>query len=856
MTKYLLRLAIVLIISLEPGICPAQVYDLLSRPYKPVLTSGTVKEFLDELEKSGTVLSYSDAYAELDKKITVTGNEETVRDLLKTVFKGQNVRFLEKNNKILIIPADATKQNHPREEYQIVNGFVKEQGNNEVLVSASVFVPGTSYGTVTNNYGYYSLTIPKATRKLVFSYVGYRADTINLNKLSERYDVNLDRNDALTEVIVATDRESSPHHEHLSVKDIQSKPAVLGENDVMRALQYLPGVQAGVDGSSTVLVRGGDPGQNLNLLDGVPLYYVDHFFGLTSVYNSEAVKSVDFHKGAFPARYGGRLSSIIDVTTRDGNLDKWGGQFNMGLVKSSLNIGGPIIKNKSSIMVSARRTWVDVLWKPFTKDPSFNFYDVNAKANYILDNNNRLYVSFYKGRDAIKSKIDDGYISTQWGNTIGSAKWTSVVHSRLFVNTILTYSLFKYRLDDTRQVIEYGTISNSNDYTGISTINEISLKTQANWDATATQKVEFGYRYAHSVFVPVSVKSNSFYQSSGILTPISTKFSTNEVMLFVEDNIQVNEKWIVRPGIHWATWFNKDFNYSALQPRFYTAYYLAAQHLLHGSFTQMTQYLHLVNNNSYGLPTDFWIPSTSIIEPEESLMGTIGYKGTPLKNFEYNIDLYYKDVRGVVMYNIGKDLFDNTIQWEDKIIQGTGWSYGTEVSAEKKLGSFTAAFAYTLSWTWRKFSQLNEGRPFPYRYDRRHNLKTSLVYQRKKFEAAAAWTYMSGEAITIPDQVYPDFDRNLMIDPGTSYFSSNYTYNYTEWNNYRLPAIHRLDLSFKFNKQKKRTHRTWGIGVFNAYARKNVLFVQLAQDEYSGQFNLEAYSFLQFIPYINYKLTF
>lgn len=850
----MLRLAILLFIILEPGLCPAQVYDLLSKSYKSQLKSATVKEFLNELENAGTVISYSDAFVDLDKRITLTGSEKTIQDVLNTLFKEQRVSIVEKNHKILIVPAVADKSVHGKEHY-VINGFVKEYGSNEVLIAASVYAPGTSYGTVTNSYGYYSLSLPTSCNKLVYSYVGYRPDTVDLKMVTERNDVILNRDDELTEVVVATDKESSPQHTHLSVKDIQTRPAILGENDVIRGLQHIAGVQPAVDGSSTILVRGGDPGQNLNLLDGVPLYYVDHFFGLTSVYNSEAVKSVDFHKGAFPARYGGRLSSIIDVTTRDGNLEKWGGQFNMGLVKGSLNLEGPIIKNKSSIMVSARRTWVDVLWKPFTKDPSFNFYDINGKANYILNNNNRLYVSFYKGTDIIKSKIDGGSISTQWGNTIGSAKWNSVVNSRLFVNTILTYSLFKYKLVDTRQAIQYGSISNSSNYTGISTINEVSQKTQANWDATANQKVEFGYRYSHSVFVPVSVESNSSNQT-GAIAPLSSRFSTNEITLFAEDNIQINDRWMIRPGLHWATWFNKDFNYSALQPRFYTAYYLSPRHLIHGSFTQMTQYLHLVNNNSYGLPTDFWIPSTSIIEPEESLMGTIGYKGTPGRNFEYNIDLYYKDITGTVMYNMGKDLFDNTIEWQDKIVQGTGWSYGTEVSAEKQMGSFTAAFAYTLSWTWRKFSQLNEGRPFPYRYDRRHNLKTSLVYQRKKFEAAAAWTYMSGEAITIPDQVYPDFDRNLMIDPGTAYYSSNYTYNYTSWNNYRLPDIHRLDLSFKFIKQKKRVQRVWGLGVFNAYARKNVLFVQLSQDINTSQFSLEAYSFLQFIPYINYKLTF
>lgn len=855
MTRYLTYLVIVIICCVEPGRCPAQTHGWLSQSYQPEKKSATVKGYLSEMKAKGIPISYSDAYINPGRRVSMRGTEQTVQDVLNTLFAGQNLVFIEKEDKILIAPKEPDNMNRQREQYNTINGFIKEAGSNEVLVSASVYVPGTPYGTVTNNYGYYSLHIPSYIRKLVCSYIGYKTDTVDLQS-TDRRDIILERDDVLGEVVVTVDKETSPEHLHMTESDIRTNPVVLGEYDVMRALQFQAGVQSGIDGSSQVLVRGGSPGQNLNLLDGVPLYYVDHFFGLTSVYNADAVKSVDFHKGAFPARYGGRLSSIIDVTTRDGSLEKWGGQFSMGLVKGSLNLEGPIIKNKSSIILSARRTWVDALWKPFTKDPSFNFYDVNGKANYILNKNNRLYVSFYKGRDKIKSNIDDGAISTQWGNTIGSVKWNSVLNPKLFVSNIFTYSRFKYILQDTRQVIQYGTISNSSDYTGTSTINEFTQRITANWNPNTTHRVEFGEKYSYSIFVPVSLESESIYAQAGLSMPISTEFAAHEVTLFAEDNITINEKWFIRPGIHWATWFNNNFSYSAIQPRFYAAYNISPQHMLHGSLTQMTQYLHLINNNSYGLPTDFWIPSTSIIEPEESLMGTFGYKGSPGKNFEYNIDFYYKDIEGVTMYNQGKDLFDNTIHWEDKIIQGKGWSYGAEISSEKKIGSFTAAFAYTLSWTWRKFSQLNDGEAFPYRYDRRHNFKGSIVYQRKRFEAAAAWTYMSGEAITLPDQIYPDFDRNLMIDPGSVYYSSNYTYNYTGWNNYRLPPIHRLDIGFKFKKQKRSYYRELGIGVFNVYGNKNIMLVQLEQDPNTQLFELEAFSFLQFVPYLTYKIVF
>jgi hypothetical protein len=271
----------------------------------------------------------------------------------------------------------------------------------------------------------------------------------------------------------------------------------------------------------------------------------------------------------------------------------------------------------------------------------------------------------------------------------------------------------------------------------------------------------------------------------------------------------------------------------------------------------MSQFLHFVNNNTYGLSSGFWVPSTDRIKPEEAIMGTVGYTGR-MNDLTFNIEGYYKDVHGVTTYTVGKDIFDNSARWQDKMVQGKGWSYGSELSLGYKFGKFHANLAYTLSWTWRKFEMLNEGKAFPYRYDRRHNIKASLIYKPKsKFDAGANWTFMSGEAITLPDQVFPDFDNSLLIRPSVAIPSSNYTYNYTQWNNYRLPAVHRLDIGINFHKFKsKYVERIWSLGVFNAYGRHNVMAVQLVNDESSGEFKLKGMSYLQYIPYISYKLRF
>lgn len=837
----------------------AQQGSLLFTSYIPSFNSGSISAFLDDIQqKTKVLISFSDATVDPAAQVSVTGNERNIDDALKAILSHQKVSVIERKDKILIVSRSAKKK-FLRQAQRSLDGYIKEKGSNEVLIGSILYIPELQVGTVSNNYGFYSLTLPEGDYTAVCSYTGYKPDTFQLHLQQDtRKDIFLSSGNVLTEVKVTTKSDPTPDHTQLSLKDINNKPALLGENDVMRALQNIAGVQSAADGFSTVLVRGGDPGQNLNLLDGVPVYYVDHFFGLTSVFNAEAVKNVNFYKGAFPSRFGGRVSSVIDVNTKDGDMEKYGGQFTIGLVKSSLNLEGPIVKDKASVMFSARRTWIDGLWRPFTNELGLDFYDINSKVNYILNKNNRLYLSFYNGRDQIKANLQSPNIRVRWGNTIGAAKWNTIINPRLFVNTILTYSFFKYELKDKSDVFGIDSGNKKNGYTGKSLINDASLKMQAHWYPAANHKVETGIQYSYAKFTPVSVTPDDPVKALATANPGINTFFSNEVTMYLEDEITVGKKWSLRPGLHWANWFSTDYSYSNLQPRMFASYKLAPRHLLFASFTQMAQFLHLITNNTYGMPADFWLPSTSRLQPEEAMMGTLGYTGDFSKNkFTYTIEGYYKHIDNVTMFNVGKDLFDNNSHWENKMMQGKGWSYGTEISINKQWNKVTTSLAYTLSSTWRQFAALNEGKAFPYRYDRRHNLKAALIYEpNKKFAATANWTFMSGEAITIPDQIYGDLDNNLLINANTPLSSTMYTYSYSQWNNYRLPAIHRLDVSFDFHKQKRRSERTWSLGMFNVYGRRNVLFVTVDPASNPGEFRLKGTSVLQYIPYVSYKLKF
>lgn len=850
MGKYLQSILLLLFFSYN---CIAQ--QLLSTAYTPAFKKGKIKRFIEDIKQQTNVaVSYSDATINVKKKVMLDGNEHTVGAVLHKIFEPFSVTLKESDGKILVIPA--TQEITPFITQNItLSGFIKDSSNKEVLIGASIYIPETGNGTMTNNFGFYSLTLPAGKYNMAISYVGYKSKLITVSTEGQR-DIVL-ANDAAIEEVSITEKVPLPEdHANLRSKDISYYTSLLGDNDIMKALQHLPGVQSAADGTTNLIVRGGDPGQNLNLLDGVPLYYTDHFYGISSIFNTDALKTVDFYSGAFPSRYGGRLSSIIDVNTKDGDMEHWGGVGKIGLLNSSLSLEGPIVKNKASVIVTARRSWLDLLWRPFTNDVGVNFYDVNAKVNYIINNSNRVFLSIYNGRDMFRVKTDDGVdMHSFWGNTFIALKWNTVFSPKVFLNSTATYSIYNFEQQD----IQYATTPDSTGelpaykYKGLSTVTEKTIKSQLYWYLNTKHKIETGIKYSNAIFSPSTVTfADGSTGSIGDATP-AKKFLSNEAVLYVEDEWKPNSKWKIRAGLHWATWFNEDFHYTNLQPRFYIAFTPDEHISIYGSATKMAQFLHLLSNNTSGFPTDFWLPSTANIKPETSLLGNLGMRYKMKNTFWFSIEGYYKHLQNLITYRGGNNIFENPSQWEDRLTQGKGWSYGSEFMISKESDKLKLTLAYTLSWSFRQFDKLNYGEVFPYRYDRRHNLHIDGRYTiRKGIDFSAGWTYMSGEAITLPDQVYPDFDNNLLHN----YVNYGYTFNYTTWNNYRLPPIHRLDLAINFIKKRgNRYERTLTLGIYNAYGNRNLVATSLEQDE-QGAFQLKGYTIGRFIPTICYRVQF
>ncbi len=828
----------------------------LTTTYTPAFTEGKIKNFFKDIrKKTGVEISYSEAIIPSGKRVRLKGSEHTVEEVLLGVLREFRITLKESGNKILIVPAAETSV-VPAISYMTLSGFIKDSASKEVLIGASVYLPETAGGVAANQFGFYSLTVPSGQYSAVVSYVGYQPKIVLFSKGHTQHDILLSQDSDIEEIKITEQAPLPDDHNQFKAKDITYYTSLLGDNDILKALQHLPGVQSAADGTTNLIVRGGDPGQNLNLLDGVPLYYTDHFYGISSIYNTDALKTVDFYSGAFPARYGGRLSSIIDVHTKDGDMEQWGGVAKIGLLNGSLNLNGPIVKDKASAVITARRSWMDLLWRPFDNTIGINFYDMNAKINYVINSNNRIFLSVYNGQDRFRVRDDETDFSALWGNTFAALKWNSVLSPKLFLNTSATYSTYSFRLNDALlfQLQDTAHSLSKSRYKGSTTVQEKTIRSQLYYYAGSNHKIEAGFKYANAQFDPANITFADGNTSQPNYGAPASRFNSNEAMVFAEDEWRVSGKLKIRAGLHWANWFSNDFNYSSLQPRIFFTYKPAPVISIYGSFSRMAQFLHMISNNTSGFPTDFWLPSTASIKPETSLLGNAGIKITPSgKGLSFGADVYYKHQQNLVTYRSGKNIFENPSQWEGRLTQGKGWSYGAEFMVRQETERLTATLAYTLSWSYRQFKQLNYGETFPYRYDRRHNLHLDGLYKlSKRTTITAGWTYMSGEAITLPDQVYPDFDNNLL----NNYINYGYTFNYTSWNNYRLPAIHRLDLAINFTRKRgERYERTLTIGIYNAYGRRNLVGTALTQGD-DGAFELEGYSIGRFIPTLSYRLQF
>ncbi len=753
-----------------------------------------------------------------------------------------------------------------------VSGRITEKGSGETLIGVNVYIPDLKVGTVSNAYGFYSITFnTSAEVNIVFSYVGFTSQSITIAPgETKELNIILSSSVDLKEVVIIDSayKKVSDHAQmsnfQLPVEYVKEIPAVLGEKDVFKALQLLPGVQKGNEGSSGLYVRGGGPDQNLIILDDATVYNANHLFGFFSLFNGDALKSIELIKGGFPARYGGRLSSVVDMNMKDGNREKICGEAGIGFISSKATIEGPIIKNKSSFLVSGRRTYIDALMRPMMSKErgtfGYYFYDFNAKVNYEIDNKKRIYLSGYFGRDKFhfseSSNWSSGYTRLKaglfWENSTATLRWNHIFSNRLFSNASFIFSNYGLKIYEEEK---YTSSRFSLNYS--SGIRDFGVKYDLTFYPNTVHTLRYGiqstwHRFKPSAVVLEITSSNEYFSEI-------SSIHTIENSVYFEDELKWN-RWRGNIGFRAFDFITNSCHYIRPEPRLSFGYMLTEQSSLKASWTIMNQSVHLLSNTGMGLPTDLWVPSTKNLKPQNSWQAAIGYARDLPKGFTLTAEAYYKKSNDVIGYREGASFLmindpsdANQFKWEDNITTGQGWSYGGELLLQKRIGKWTGWIGYTLSWTELQFDEINSGHKFYAKYDRRHDISVVNMLKLNDFiSLSCVWVYSSGNALNLPIETYdaiPDYGNNL------GFVDNLFTYYYGPKNSFRLKPYHRLDISLQHSKQNLKSIHTWEIGVYNAYNRRNPYFYYIDMS-FSGENQLKQVSLFPLIPSFSYNIKF
>lgn len=757
-----------------------------------------------------------------------------------------------------------------------VSGTVADAQDGESLVGATIFVPALGVGSTTNQYGFFSLSLPADSVTLVFGHLGYEPVTLTrMLNADLRLDVTLEPSTLfLDEVsVVAAAGESSVQETQMSqvklpISQIEALPALLGEVDILKVVQLLPGVQSGVEGTTGIYVRGGGPDQNLFLLDGTQIYNPSHIFGFLSTFNGDAIKDVSLLKGGFPARYGGRLSSVVDLTMKEGNLKHFEGTAAIGLLSSRFTLEGPIKRDKASFLIAARRSYADLLARPIMAAASDNvfgyyFYDFNAKGNIILSGRDRIYISSYAGHDRAyfkyQSQGEPSYDDALgWRNWVTTLRWNRLVGPRLFANTIIGYT--RYRLQSKSEEV-FGREYYETAY--ISGIQDIHARIDLEYTTGTRHYMRFGVGgILHDFLTGALTERYDF----GTEPPVDTTYTPNsitkatEFQAYFEDEVRLSQRVKVNAGVHASGFLVEGEQYMSVQPRLSLWFGLDDRSSLKASLATMQQYIHLLaTTRGLSLPTDLWVPATNRVAPQRAFQVAVGYARTLWQDrFDLTLEGFYKRMNDLIEYTEGASYLNAAFgNWEDKVTSGKGVSYGGEVLIQKKSGRTTGWIGYTLSRSDREFESLNQGRVFPYRYDRRHDVSVVVSHRlRPTLDLSATWVYGTGQAITLPVGQLVIANDEFADDFWNPRDQWRYRDVLSDRNAVRMPAYHRLDLSVRWHKQRGWADRTLSLGVYNAYSRRNAFSVYADTNSRTGEMQFKKISVLPVVPSIVYQLKF
>ncbi len=730
-----------------------------------------------------------------------------------------------------------------------LSGYLKDRNNGEALIGANTYIKELGTGVVSNPYGFYSISVPPGIYTIVYSYIGYKPQRLNIHLTSNRsQDITLETDaQEIEEVVVSGDMKSRNVESiemsmtRLPVKMVEKLPSFMGEVDILKSIQLLPGIQSGGEGSSGLYVRGGGPDENLLILDEAPVYNASHLMGFFSVFNSDAVKDIQVYKGGIPAEYGGKASSVIDIRMKEGSSQGFHAEGGIGSISSRLTLEGPVIKDRWSYILSGRRTYADFVGRlagiEQVKENKLYFYDLNAKTNIQLGQKDRIYISAYTGDDCF-AMGESVYMN--WGNVTGTLRWSHVFGEKMFANTSVIYSDYTYNM---------GVPGNSTSrFDWSSQIRDYNIKEDITWYLNPQHKINMGLNAIYHHFEPGTIKAggNSYFSDLEL-----TQYNAVENALYISNEHKFGDRFVLKYGLRYSmfqqigegtvreyldaenpkagemirtrkysSWeFIAPF-YGNLEPRLGIKYSVDQNSSVKASYNRMVQNLHLISNTNSPTPLDIWLPSNQYIRPLICDQAALGY----FRNFfndalETSVEAYYKKMKDVIDYKDGAQIFLKE-DLETELLRGEGYSYGLEVLVKKQQGRLTGWISYTLARTMKKVPGINEGVAYPSAYDRTHDLSLIASYELgKRLTFSANWLYATGNPVSYPAARYE--------------LQGNTLYYYTSRNSNRLPDYHRLDLSvnYDFRKNDRRKFKqSLNLSCYNVYARRNAYSVTFRQD--------------------------
>ncbi len=738
-----------------------------------------------------------------------------------------------------------------------ISGTITDSINGEQIIGAVVYVKGTSTAIASNVYGFYSLTLEKGNYDIACTYLGYNSfvKKINLDK-DVPLDIKLSSSDnVINEVTVTSNKNEQDEQVHstqmgainIPIEQIKNIPTIGGETDIIKVMQLMPGVKRGSDGQNTMLVRGGNGDDNLLLLDEAVVYNVSHLFGFFSVFNNDALKDVTMYKGGFPAQYGGRLSSVMDIRMKEGDMQKIHVKGGIGLLSSHITVEGPIIKEKFSFLVSARRSYIDKVFKLAYKQdilPYF-FYDANYKFNYILNDKDRIYLSGYYGNDVLKTKSESDSSFFQGGFTLGNftntIRWNHIYNPKLFSNVSLIYTRFRY---DVSASIP------GNSFLTKSSIADVGTKVDYNYYRNVKNTIKFGAYYTNHLFKP-NVVSTSGEVADYVASRPGQKMFTNDFGVYAGNDWKIDTSFKINYGARISVLETQGTLYAGFEPRLSATYSINEKNSVKFGYSRMKQYLHLVSNSAIALPTDLWYPVTKKVKPLNSDQIALSYNRLFRKlKTVLTVETYYKWINNMIEYREGAVLILND-NYEDELVKGKGWAYGGEVFLSKTKGRFTGWIGYSLSWAFRKFPDLNQGNTYYAKFDRRHDLSLVGGYEfTKRFSISAVFVYSSGQRFT------PVVGNYLV--PNSSYTSIDVLPIYGPKNSYSFPSTSRFDINMIFKTKEKRKflkyEGEWHLGAYNLFNRAQPTRVEVVATD--AGYKYQAKGLFGFIPFVAYNFKF